>query len=404
GTSKGSRVIRDPTGKRTILSNIQLSTPRKFGNDMTGFKYEDLVERYRHLLVDITFDSKDKSLIEDSTLKIEDSILKIEDNTLKEKSLSILTMYFSYLKRVIALNMDKPIEIDTFNPILHLSSKFTNLKEIETISEVARAVGFNLLTVYDDLTAAASFIVYKIKPYKNLLVIDLGHSQTGIGIFSLENGVLVTRDIKRIKIGGGAIDEKLLYHFLKQVKGLTMHNLNNSKGLNNSEPQTLLEQYDHYKNNDYKCDHYKNNDYKCDSLESFINHKCNIKGHTVSSTHYRPVIYEQTHKFLVLREALIQKFQKIKTIIYNTNKITEYLEYFDEIIPVTITREEYIELVKEETDVIERFISENIQKYSMKDCCTAQECSNNECTTKDCCSMKCTKDDCCSNNECTTKD
>lgn len=328
GTSKGNRIIRDPIGKRTINTRIQLSTPRKFGNELTGFKLEDLQKRFEHFFYNL-------------------------DSLPQEEKRNLIIMYLSFLKRVISLNMDKTVDLDTFSPIVHLVSKLHNLIDIQELYCLAKAINLNIQSIYDDLTAAASFVVFKIKPYKKLLLIDFGHSQTGIGQFTFDNGQLITKGIKRISVGGGAFDEKLLYYLMGQISDLQKTDLPDKQLPKNN----LVEQFKvEISQNSSENKKIKDNL----TFEDFINQNVCYDGHTTAKTYYSPTNYKKDHRFLILRNALSERFQKWKTILSNTEEISDHLEFFDQIYTVSIKKQEYLQLVKEEISIIQYFIEEAI--------------------------------------------
>lgn len=181
GSSRNGRILIDELNKRTIPTWFQLSHPqRKFGNNVGGFKRQDMAERYRHF----TGDQK------------------------------LLTMYFCYLHRLILQNMDRqPVG---FKPNVTIGTRCTSLKGISDVMMCARAADLNVVGVYDDLTCAAAHLSLKVKAHERFIMIDLGHAHSAIGCFTFVDGKVKARCIEQIEVGGGSFDERLLYHILEQ--------------------------------------------------------------------------------------------------------------------------------------------------------------------------------------------
>ncbi|ELQ73908.1 Molecular chaperones HSP105/HSP110/SSE1, HSP70 superfamily [Trachipleistophora hominis] len=312
GSSRNGRILIDELNKRTIQTQFQLSHPqRKFGNNVGGFKQQDMVERYRHF----TNDQK------------------------------LLTMYFCYLHRLILQNMDKqPVG---FRPNVTISTRCTSLKAIDDVLMCARAADLNVVGVYDDLTCAAAHLSLKVKAHERFIMIDLGHAHSAIGSFTFVDGKMRARKIEQIEIGGGSFDERLFYHILEQC-GLEKEQAKGDSGeLRTSEKEQA----------------------KGDSGELRTLEKESVKsngmyrGITVNRTNYRPCTYKETYKYLVLRETVIPKLKKYKMILSSTAVLEDTLEVGDDLYKIRINQDEYRAMIKDDIDRIGAFLRERIDEY-----------------------------------------
>jgi molecular chaperone DnaK len=164
--------------------------------------------------IPINVDEKNKNLLSNFKIKVGSNFeFNYNNKIIKEKE--VLVLFFNHLKKILV----KSFPDTNFNVVLTVPSNF-NDNQRSILINVAKFVGFNILRIINEPTAAAfAYGLNKEIEEEKIMVFDIGGGTMDISILEIDDNFFETIDSVGVNdLGGNNFTDAIYNDCLKQFK------------------------------------------------------------------------------------------------------------------------------------------------------------------------------------------